>query len=310
MPRHLVEERPLRYPNTSSPEVMAKRGWWLVALNFLLPGSAQSLAGNRRLGRIGLGATLAMWVLVVLAALTVLLWRQAFFTVATNWFALTLAQVVFAAYGVLWLVLTFDTLRIVRLVKTRPLARIGIAALATAGLVLSTGGAVYGARVTGSARDALGAIFGASAASVPPSDGYYNILLLGADSGTGRDSMRFDSISVVSINADTGAVTIIGIPRDLGGFPFSDGSPMKQFYPKVHTGHADATCGWGSGMNQLYTEVEICRDGNAIYPDAVSQGSSPGVEATKDAVEGLLGIQVPYYAFIDMDGFAALVDAL
>ena len=42
---------------------MTRRGWWLVLLNFLLPGSAQAVAGNRRLGRIGLGATLVMWVL-------------------------------------------------------------------------------------------------------------------------------------------------------------------------------------------------------------------------------------------------------
>jgi len=33
---------------------MTRRGWWLVALNFLLPGAAQSLAGHRRLGRIGI----------------------------------------------------------------------------------------------------------------------------------------------------------------------------------------------------------------------------------------------------------------
>ena len=38
----LVEERPLRYPDTASREVMTRRGWWLVLLNFLLPGSAQA----------------------------------------------------------------------------------------------------------------------------------------------------------------------------------------------------------------------------------------------------------------------------
>ncbi|WP_342664751.1 LCP family protein [Microbacterium luticocti] len=56
--------------------------------------------------------------------------------------------------------------------------------------------------------------------------------------------------------------------------------------------------------------MEVCRDGAKIYPDAQRQGSDPGVEATKDAAEGLLGIKIPYYAFIDMAGFAALVDAL
>ncbi len=91
--------------------------------------------------------------------------------------------------------------------------------------------------MAGTARDTLGSIFGASGPSVPPSDGYYNILLLGADSGAGRDSMRFDSISVVSVNAETGAVTITGIPRDMPHLPFSAEGPMQDLYPDGHEGH-------------------------------------------------------------------------
>ncbi|WP_243076989.1 LCP family protein [Microbacterium sp. SS28] len=308
-PRHLVEEQPLRYPDASSRPFMTQRGWWLVGLNFLMPGSAQVVAGNRRLGRIGIAATLTMWVLVVFGILSAVLWRSALVTLATNWFFLLGAQIVLIAYAVLWVVLTIDTLRLVRLVRTGGAARFGIGLVSVALLVLSGGGAVYASQAVGTVRDTLGSIFGASAASVPPSDGYYNILLLGADSGEGRDSMRFDSISVVSVNADTGAVTITGIPRDMPHFPFAEG-PMKDLYPDVHEGHSDQTCGWSSGINQLRTEVEVCRDGNALYPDAVANGSTPAVEATKDAAEGILGIEIPYYVFIDMHGFAALVDAL
>lgn len=307
--RNVVEERPLRYPDTTTASTMNRRGWWLVVLNFVIPGSAQVLAGNRRLGRFGLGATLLMWVLVALTALCALMWQQVFLTIATNWFVLLVAQGLFLAYAVLWVVLTVDTIRLVRLVRTGPVARVGIAVLATAMLVLSSGGAVYAANSAGVARDTLGAIFGASGPSVEPSDGYYNILLLGADSGEGRDSMRFDSISVVSVNADTGATTITGIPRDMANVPFSEG-PMQDLYPDGHQGQADPSCGWGSGINQLRTEVEVCRNGDELYPDAVENGSEPGIEATKDAAEGLLGIEVPYYVFIDMHGFAALIDAL
>lgn len=307
--RSVVEEQPLRYPDASSSAFMTARGWWLVLLNFLLPGSAQVVAGNRRLGRIGVAATLVMWVLAVLGILSALLWRTALVTLATNWFFLLIAQIALLAYAVLWVVLTIDTLRLVRLVRTGRGARFGIAGVSVLLLVLASGGAVYASQLAGGVRDTLGSIFGASAASVPPSDGYYNILLLGADSGEGRDSMRYDSISVVSVNAETGAATITGIPRDMPHFPFSEG-PMKELYPDVHAGHSDPECGWGSGINQLRTEVEVCRDGNELYPDAVSQGSTPAVEATKDAAEGILGIEIPYYVFIDMHGFAALVDAL
>jgi LCP family protein required for cell wall assembly len=309
IPRSLVEEQPLRYPDTASRAVMTRRGWWLVILNFLLPGSAQAVAGSGRLARIGIASTLAMWALVVLGVVCAILWQGVFLTLGTNWFVLSLAQVVFAAYAVLWAVLTIDTLRLVRLVKTGRGARFAIAGAAIVLTVLSSGTAAYAANVAGVTRNTLGAIFGASGPSVPPSDGYYNILLLGADSGVGRDSMRFDSISVVSVNATTGATTITGIPRDMPKFPFSAG-PMKDKYPHGHQGHADAKCGWGSGINQLRTEVEVCQEGSALYPDAVAHGSTPGVEATKDAAEGILGIKIPYYVFIDMHGFASLVDAL
>ncbi len=240
----VVEDRPLRYPDTGSREVMTRRGWWLVLLNFLLPGSAQAVAGNRRLGKIGLGSTLAMWVALVLGALGMLLWRQGTVSIVTGawlpeWLGffraapLTLLQIVLLAYAVLWIVLTIDTMRLVRLVKTGTVARFGILGLAVALLLASTSGAVYASQVAGTARDTIGAIFGASGPSVPPSDGYYNILLLGADSGEGRDSMRFDSISVVSVNATTGATTITGIPRDMPNSPFSAG-PMQDRYPDGH----------------------------------------------------------------------------
>ncbi|QAY61832.1 LytR family transcriptional regulator [Microbacterium protaetiae] len=300
---------------------MTRRGWWLVVCNFLIPGSAQALAGNRRLAKIGLGATLVMWVLVIIGIVSALLWRTTLLKVVLADFSffglfrisspvLLLIGLALFAYLVLWVVLTVDTLRLVRLIKTGPTARFGIALLSIVLLVLSGTFTAGAASRVFSLHGGLASIFQASAPMAKPSDGYYNILLLGADSGSGRDSMRFDSISVVSVNADTGQVTITGIPRDLEGFPFSADSPMRQFYPDLHTGHGDPTCGWTAAINQLNTELEVCRDGNAIYPDAEKNGSTPGVEATKDAAEGLLGIDIPYYAFIDMAGFADLVDAL
>lgn len=316
----VVETRPLRNPDTASRQVMTRRGWWLVVMNFLVPGSAQVLAGSRRLGRFGLGATLVLWVGLAVTAVFGILAPTQLYSVVTGawlpqwlsllrWVPLTLVQLAIVGYVVLWIVLTIDTLRLVRLVRTGGIARFGIATLAIALLVVVGSGAAWAAQAAGTVRDTLGAIFGSSAPVVPPDDGYYNILLLGADSGEGRDSMRFDSISVVSINADTGAVTITGIPRDMPNFPFAPG-PMADKYPNGHEGYANAKCGWGSGINQLRTEVEVCQDGNTLYPDAVANGSEPGIEATKDAAEGILGITIPYYVFIDMHNFADLVDAL
>jgi polyisoprenyl-teichoic acid--peptidoglycan teichoic acid transferase len=305
--RPIVETQPIRYPNSSSREFMGRRAWWLVMMNVLVPGSAQVLAGNRRLGRFGLGATLTLWVLVILGALAWFVWPQIVYTIGTNWFTLTLAQLLLGAYAVLWIILTFDMLRLVKFVRLKPLARIGVPLVTAALLVLTSGTSLYAANLVGVYRDAVSTIFGAGGPTVAPSDGYYNILLLGADPDQGRDSMRPDSISVVSVNATTGAVIITGIPRDMVNVPFAEG-PMTDLFPD---GYGGQNCGTAHcALNEIFTEVNILRDGPSIYPDAEGQGSTPGIEAMKDAASGVLGIDIPYYVFIDMHGFAALIDAL
>ena len=107
-------------------------------------------------------------------------------------------------------------------------------------------------------------------------------------------------------------MTITGIPRELPNAPFSEGSPMLAEYPDGFEGHGDRTCGWNGWMNHVRAAAEVCREdqGKSLYPDAAAHGSAPGIEATKDAAEGVLGIEIPYYVFVDMDGFADLVDAL
>lgn len=313
--RPLIESRPLRHPDQADPVTMGRRAWWLVVMNALIPGAAQVLAGSRRLGRFGLGATLLAWLLVLVAAGLGLLGQGVLVWLATgplSWFVLTLLQVLLIGYAVLWVFLSVDTLRLVRLVKVPRVTRWAAPVAAVVAVALAASGAVYASNVAASGRGALTAVFGSSGPSLPPSDGYYNILLLGADSGDGRDSMRFDSISVASLNAETGAVTITGIPRELPHPPFSEGSPMLAAYPDGFQSHGDPTCGWNAWMNQIRNAAEVCLQdrGASLYPDAAAQGSAPGIEATKDAAEGVLGISIPYYVFLDMNGFAALVDAL
>ena len=308
----IVGDQPIRRPDTRSPRIMTRRAWWLVALNFLIPGSAQSLTGSRRLGRVGLVATFLMWFGIAAGIVTAFLWPDVLTALAANGAALLLLQLVLLAYAILWVVLTIDTLRLVRFVKLRPLARPLVAVTAILGLVVGAGGAAYAAQqFLAPAREFLASIFTNDAPPVPPSNGYYNILLLGADSGLGRDSMRFDSISVVSVNAETGQTHITGIPRDLANVPFSDG-PMHDLYPNGLEGHQSNSCGWGPGINQLMNAVEICREdgGTGLYPDAAANSSTPAIEATKSAAEGVLGIEIPYYVFVDMKGFADIVDAL
>ena len=69
----LASSQPVRYPDSGSRPVMTRRAWVLVVLNIVIPGSAQMIAGSRRLGRFGVGATFVLWALVIAAGLTFLL---------------------------------------------------------------------------------------------------------------------------------------------------------------------------------------------------------------------------------------------
>jgi len=297
---------PIRYPDTGSTPTMTKRAWWLVVLNVALPGSVQVLAGNRRLGRFGLGATLIFAALAVVTLVVYKAWPETFLTIFTTNLGLWAAALALTFYAVVWLILTLDTLRLVRLVRAGPRARPVIAVLTTAVMVVLCGTAGYGAFVATTASTFLSDVFVAGP-SEPPVDGRYNVLLLGGDAGADRDGLRPDSISVVSIEADTGQATMISLPRNLEKVPFSAGSALGALYPDGY-GAIDGCDTDACILNSIYTEGEIKRP--FLYPDAVAQGSSPGIEATKEAAQGITGLQIQYYVLIDMQGFSDLVDAL
>ena len=291
---------PVRFPDTRSRPLMTKRAWWLVGINILVPGSAQLLAGDRRVGRFGIVSTFVLWALAIVTLLLFLFAKPVLYAIGTNVVALTLVQVLLVFYAVLWVVLTVDTLRLTRLVRVEPLARFFVAGLAVTVLVVVASTANYGVTVAGSTRDAISAIF-AGGKAANPIDGRYNVLLLGGDAGPDRLGLRPDSISVVSIEASTGQATVIGIPRNLEYSPFSEGSPLYEPFPDGYD------CGDDCLISYLYTYGEEHPD---LYPDAEASGSNPGVEAMRDAAEGVLGLTLQYYVLIDMQGFSDLIDAL
>ncbi|MCU1473863.1 LCP family protein [Amnibacterium sp.] len=295
-----------RDPNGADPALMTRRAWWLLVLHVLVPGTAQALAGNRRLGRFALGVWLLGLVAALLAAGLFVVLPQVPMSVPTNAVGLTVLQGVVLAWAVLWIVLTLDTLRLVRLVTVRPGSRIAVAGLLVVALVAGTGAAVQGAVVAGQAKDALGSLFAGTRYAMPV-DGRYNILLLGGDAGPGRSGLRPDSISVVSVNALTGHMAMFGLPRDLDQMPFAAGSPMLKAYPHGYGWHD--TCNVDvCELNSIYTEVQL--KSPQLYPDAKAQHTQPGIEATKEAVEGSLGIPIQYSVLVDMSAFGALIDAM
>lgn len=312
---------PVRYPEVESERIMNRRAWWLVIMNFLIPGSAQVLAGNRRLGRFGLAMTIIGWVIVVVTVIFFFANRTAFIGVITQPAALVMLQIIVSVYVVLWIILTLDTLRLTRLVRLGGGARAGVAAVVVVLVALFGGGGAFAVTRTASLNVGLEVLAGTEVR--PPVDGYYNILLIGADSGEDRDGLRPDSMSIVSIEAATGQITTYGLPRDLRNVPFAaardaadpvdpaaEGSAdtgecvtpielsMQGLYPEAYDGQ----------LNSIYSEVEF--DHPDFYPCATSHGSSPGIEGMIDAASGALGIPIQYYVIIDMQGFQQLIDAL
>ncbi len=292
---------PVRHPDATSEPFMTKRAWVLVLLNVVVPGSAQVLAGSRRFGRWGLASTLVFWAVAVVVIVLAFAFRSPLIEIATNVVALTIVQVFLAYYAVLWVVLTVDTLRLARIVRTAPSARGFLAGAMVLLMVVTVGPAAYGAYLAGVQHGLLNSLFTSRADAAPPVDGRYNIMLLGGDAGADRTGLRPDSISVASIDAETGATTIVGIPRNLYDAPFVAGSPLYGEYPDGYD------CGDDCLVSFLYTYGEEHPD---LYPDAESRGSNAGVEAMRDAVEGITGLTVQYYALIDMQGFVDLIDAL
>ncbi|MBH0053553.1 MULTISPECIES: LCP family protein [unclassified Salinibacterium] len=279
---------------------MTRRAWWLVALNVFVPGSAQMLAGSRKLGRFAVVVTALLWVLAILAFVLFFWFRELFLAAVTNVFVLAVIEVVLIAYVILWIVLAVDSLRLAQVKRASVGARPFVVAFSLIALVAYSGVAVAAVNIVDSARSTITEVF-TSADYAPPTDGRYNILLLGGDAGPDRVGLRPDSISIASVDAETGETTLIGIPRNLEFIPFVEGSPLYQDFPSGYD------CGDECLISYLYTYGE---EHPELYPDAEANDSSAGVEAMRDAVEGVTGLDLQYYVLIDMQGFDDLIDAL
>ena len=127
-----------------------------------------------------------------------------------------------------------------------------------------------------------------------PAKGRVNILLMGGDSGVGRRGIRTDTMIVVSIDPATGWVAMFGIPRNLWGLPLPPGHPAQGTF----------ACGdcFGAIANEIYPW-------GLSRPDLFGE-ESPGAAAAEDLLGHLLGIDIHYFALVDLAGFVDVIDAL
>ncbi len=278
-----------------STRVRFRRALVLMAMTVLLPGSAQVAAGNRRLGRIAIRCFAAALAGVITMVVMALWWPTTLIDLSTQSWFLAALRVALVVYAVLWAALVIDAWRIADPMSLAQRHRLVLTAVNGVLCFSLSGGLLYASHVVAVQNDFLGAVF-AAGGSTEASGGRYNVLLLGGDAGRARDGLRPDSITLASIDQDTGRTVLIGMPRNLANVPFPEDSPMRDEFPRgfdCEGCYLNAVNTWANDHAELYPGVD-----------------DPGIAATTEAVEEITGLEVNYHVIVDLSGFRRLVDAV
>jgi LCP family protein required for cell wall assembly len=185
--------------------VRFRRAVALMVMTVLIPGSAQLVAGNRRVGRIAMRIWMALAV-TALVSIVVSYFSHGFaFWAISNTLVLGLVRLVLMALAVGWALLFMDAWRLgqpLGLQQRHRLAVVGVNGV----LCFSVAGALlFGAHMVGVQRQFMITMFGEGEV-VGAHDGRFNVLLLGGDAG--------------------------GLPRNMANFPFAEGSVMAKEFPR------------------------------------------------------------------------------
>ncbi|MGH3506804.1 MAG: LCP family protein [Nocardioidaceae bacterium] len=278
-----------------SARVRFRRALVLMLMTVVLPGSAQLVAGDKRVGRIAMRTFAAAVAFVLVLGMLAVWWPTTLVSVATEAWFLGALRFGLVAYAVLWAYLVIDAWRIAEPLGLVQRHRLTLTAVNGLLCFTLSGSLLYASHLVAVQDDFISAVFAGDDAT-EPAHGRYNILLLGGDAGPGRNGLRPDSITVASIDEETGRTVLIGLPRNLAKVPFPEDSPMHREFPHGFTCE-------GCYLNGVNTWAN---DNAELYPDA----KEPGITATTEAVEEISGLTINYYVIIDLHGFRDLVDAV
>jgi LCP family protein required for cell wall assembly len=277
--------------------VRYRRALMLMVMTLLVPGSAQLVAGNRRIGRIATRIWLALVVAGVGSIVLAVMWHEYAFWLASDTTALGVLRTALMWLAIGWAGLFLDAWRIgqpLTLGMTHRRTVVGLNGV----LCLSVAGSLlFGAHLVGVQRDFILTMFSGHTVT-DAHDGRFNVLLVGGDSGAGRWGMRTDSMTVASIDQSTGKTVLIGLPRNMTNFPFAKGSVMHKAWPHgFNCGYPNCELNgistWVGDHTQLFKGVE-----------------NPGMDGTISAIEGITGLKINYWAMVNLAGFRGLVDAV
>ena len=147
------------------------------------------------------------------------------------------------------------------------------------------------------------------------------ILLAGGDGGPGRSGSRTDVIMVATFDTVTGKAAVFSIPRNMTHVPLPDAwstafvdleqrlTPWEErrtWTDEDGDGQPDQFVPCHCFPDQINAIYPFTRKWTETYPDEVD----PGLAALRDTLEIMLGIEIDYYAMVNMSGFVRVVDAL
>jgi polyisoprenyl-teichoic acid--peptidoglycan teichoic acid transferase len=272
-----------------------RRAITLLMMTLLVPGSAQLVAGRRSVGRLALRVWLAVCGLLAVVVAVGFVWHGLVYWLASNTVMLGLIRLALCALAVGWALLFVDAWRLGQPLELRQKQRLAMVGLNGVLCFSVAGSLLFASHMVAVQRGFITAMFGDGVAT-SAHDGRYNVLLLGGDSGVDRWGLRPDSVTVASIDADTGKAILFGLPRNMMNFPFAKGSIMAEQFPDGYV------CD-GCELNSLATWAG---DNKSLFKGV----ANPGVEATIEGVEGITGLPINYYAMVNLQGFRNMVQAV
>ncbi|WP_061292303.1 LCP family protein [Herbidospora cretacea] len=275
-------------------------GW--VALSVLFPGVAHLRAGWRRTG----ASVLAIYLSGVAVVITVALMSGA--DLAGRLIGrLGLVAVMSGTLGVAWFVLVVHSYVVLRPGRLSVPGQLvsgvltGVLAVVSA---LPFGLAAHYAAVSQRTIDGLFT----SSGEVPAGEPFggrerVNILLLGGDLAGNRVGVRTDSINVASVDVRTGHTVMFGLPRNLEGVRFPEGSPMYNHFPfgfRLPSGPG------GAREDLLFSVWEYADQ----HPEVFGGRTGMGAQTLKETVGEILGMRIDWYTLVNIGGFAKIIDAI
>ena len=270
------------------------------------PGSGHLILGRRRPG----AAILAVFLVAMAGLGTVLVSvpRSELIQTMLSSRSLIVGAAVCLVAALAWIGVIIRTYLIGRPAALDP-GRRAIAALTVSCLCLLVAAPLgFGANLANSQRNLLETLFHGGDGGTPAAEAIakprLNILLVGSDAGPDRTGARTDTMMVASVDTRTGRTTLFALPRNIGYAQFPVGSPMYREFPEGFHNRAEPLSG-DFLLNAVYAYGHQ-------HPDLAPSGPTvdPGLNLLHQTVAQMLGLQLDYYAEVNMAGFASIVDAL